>query len=73
MVEQQFIENFDSEFKYLEKVNIINGFYKGYYGVVTHYNAKTQTYSIETNIKDKKLILICKAVDLRKVKTLFGR
>jgi len=73
MNEQQFIENFDSEFKYLEKVNIINGFYKGYYGVITSYNIKTQTYTVETTIKDKKMILICKSVDLRKVKTLFGR
>lgn len=62
-------ENKDSTFAYLQKVKIVNGFYKGRYGKVQSFNGKT--YVIECVIDDKKTIINCKESDIRAQKTLW--
>jgi ribosomal protein L21E len=67
------IENIDCEFSITQKVQIINGFYKGHYGIIKLYDNKKKLYGVEIIIDNVKKTIGCKETDIRLQKGWFGK
>jgi ribosomal protein L21E len=63
------IDNFDSVYAIMQKVKIINGFYKGNYGTITNYDIKKNAYHVDIMINNTHKLIACKEHEIRIQKT----
>lgn len=63
------IENVESEFSLMQKVQITEGLFKGHYGIITGYDDKKKQYTIEIMINSMKKYIGCRASHIRLQKT----
>ena len=65
-------ENVESKFSHNNKVCILTGYYKGYYGKIRAYDIKSKKYEVIISVDDRDEIVSVAENDLRKVKSWFG-